>query len=147
MITRTAHFIDGQWREAEGAGTFEVTNAGDGTVMATVPAGTAAEVDLAVHAARDAFGGWAALDVAERVGYLKLAGEELKRRQNEIATLISREVGMPYATSNVVQVGLPLMNISAFSQLALDHPFEKQVLNSLVIEKPVGVVAAITPWN
>lgn len=147
MITRSSHFINGQWHDAGAGGTFEVTDAGDGTVMATVPAGTAAEVDLAVQAARDALPGWSALDVAERVGYLKLVGEELKRRQNEIAMLISQEVGTPYAISNLVQVGLPLMNISAFNQLALDLQLEKQVLNSLVVKKPVGVVAAITPWN
>jgi len=147
MITRTSHFINGQWREAEGNESFEVTNAADGTVIATVPAGTAAEVDLAVQAAREAFPTWAALDVSERVGYLKLAAEEMQRRQNEVAALVSQEVGTPYAISNVVQVGLPLMNIAAFNELALNYQFEHRVLNSLVIKKPVGVVAAITPWN
>lgn len=147
MSSRTAHFINGQWREATGSGTFTVTNAADGSALATVPAGTAEEVDLAVQAARAAFPGWAALDVAERVGYLKLAAEEMSRRQNEIAALVSQEVGMPYATSNVVQVGLPLMSFSATAEIALGYPFERQVYNSLLVKKPVGVVASITPWN
>lgn len=147
MSSRTAHFINGQWREATGTETLTVTNAGDGSVLATVPAGTAEEVDLAVQAARAAFPGWAALDVSERVGYLKLAAEELSRRQNEIATIVAQEMGMPYATSNVVQVGLPLMSLSATAEIALGYPFERQVFNSLVIKKPIGVVASITPWN
>lgn len=147
MNNRTAHFINGVWHEADNAGAFAVTNAGDGTVLATVPAGTALEVDLAVKAARAAFPGWAALDVSERVGYLELAAEELSRRQNEIAALVAQEVGMPFATANVVQVGLPLMNLAAVQQIALDMVPEEQVYNSLVIKKPIGVVAAITPWN
>ncbi|WP_141015471.1 aldehyde dehydrogenase family protein [Nocardioides sambongensis] len=147
MITRTAHYIDGQWREAESTQTLPVSNAGDGGPLATVPAGTAAEVDAAVGAARRAFPAWAALDVAERVGFLKLAAEEMQRRQNEIALLMTQEVGMPYATSNVVQVGLPLMNLAAVQQIALDYSFEEKVYNSLVIRKPIGVVASITPWN
>ncbi|GII98259.1 aldehyde dehydrogenase (NAD+) [Sediminihabitans luteus] len=147
MSSYTAHYVDGRWREAESPDTFTVTDAAHGTVIGTVPAGTAHEVDLAVQAARAAFPAWAALDVAQRVGYLKLAAEELARRQNEIAALVSREVGMPYATSNVVQVGLPLMSLAATTELALEHRFEQQVYNSLVVSKPVGVVATITPWN
>ena len=104
MITRSTQFIDGPWIESESTETIDVTDAGSGEVMATVPAGTSADVDKAVAAARAAFPAWSRLDVAERVGYLKLAAEELARRQNEVAALISREVGMPYPTSNVVQV-------------------------------------------
>ncbi|MFG2727838.1 aldehyde dehydrogenase family protein [Streptomyces canus] len=147
MIVRSSHFVAGAWVAPECGGTIEVTDASQGVVMASVPAGTAADADRAVRAARDAFPAWSALDVSERVGYLKLAAQELGRRQNEIAALVSRETGMPYATSNVVQVGVPLMTLSAVGEIALGHRFEERVCNSLVIRKPIGVVASITPWN
>jgi aldehyde dehydrogenase (NAD+) len=147
MITRSTQFIDGSWIESESTETIDVTDAGSGEVMATVPAGTSADVDKAVAAARAAFPAWSRLDVAERVGYLKLAAEELARRQNEVAALISREVGMPYPTSNVVQVGLPMMTLSSVQQIAMDYTFSERVYNSLVVRKPIGVVASITPWN
>lgn len=147
MLTRSHQFIDGAWIPSTSADVIEVTDAGSGEVMATVPAGTPADVDAAVAAARAAFGNWAARDVAERVGYLKLAADELARRQNEIAAVISREVGTPYATSNVVQTGLPQMMLATTAQIALDYPYTEHVHNSLVVKKPIGVVAAITPWN
>ncbi|WP_051452309.1 MULTISPECIES: aldehyde dehydrogenase family protein [Actinospica] len=147
VITHSSHFIAGAWVPPETDETIEVTDASQGVVMATVPAGTAGDVERAVHAARQAFPSWSALDAAQRVAYLKLAAQELGRRQNEIAAMVSRETGMPYATSNVVQVGLPLMTLSATSEVALDYTFEERLYNSLVIKKPVGVVASITPWN
>ncbi|MFW0796451.1 aldehyde dehydrogenase family protein [Gordonia sp. CPCC 205515] len=147
VLTRANHFIDGTWVPSESTETIEVTDAGRGEVMATVPSGTTADVDKAVAAARAAFDAWAGLDVAERVGYLKLAAEELARRQNAIAAVICREVGTPYATSNVVQVGLPQMTLSATAEIALDYRYTERIYNSLVVKKPIGVVAAITPWN
>ena len=85
---------------------------------------------------------------AGRAGrYLKRAAEGLQLRQTEIATLVSQEVGMPFAYSNVVQVGLPVQSFVSIADVALDFPFERRVYNSLVVREPIGVVVAITPWN
>ena len=147
MIEHDAHYIDGRWQPSRGTERFDVVNAATEDVIATIPLGDADDANAAVAAARAAFPGWAATSVAERAGYLKLAAEELQRRQTEIATLISQEVGMPFAYSNVIQAGLPVQSFVSIADVALSFPFEEQVYNSLVVREPIGVVVAITPWN
>ena len=115
--------------------------------MGSIPAGTAEDADAAVRAAREAFDSWSTTPSDQRAGYLKRAAEGLQLRQTEIATLVSQEVGMPFAYSNVVQVGLPVQSFVSIADVALDFPFERRVYNSLVVREPIGVVVAITPWN
>ena len=69
------------------------------------------------------------------------------RRQTELATLISQEVGMPFAYSNVIQAGLPVQSFVSIADVALSFPFEEQVYNSLVVREPIGVVGCVLPWN
>ena len=102
---------------------------------------------MAVRAARAAFASWSTTSPAERAGYLKRAAEGLQLRQTEIATLVSQEVGMPFAYSNVIQVGLPVQSFVSIADIVLSFPFERRVYNSLVVREPIGVVVAITPWN
>jgi aldehyde dehydrogenase (NAD+) len=71
----------------------------------------------------------------------------LQSRQSDIAVLVSREVGMPFAYSNVIQAGLPVLSFVSMAELALNFPFEERVNNSLVLREPIGVAVAITPWN
>lgn len=142
-----AHYIGGTWEVSTGAGTIPVVNPATEEVIASVPAGTAADADKAVAAARAAFPAWSRTSPDERAGFLKRAAEALQLRQTELAVLISQEVGMPFAYSNVVQVGLPVQSFVSIADIALSYPFERQVHNSLVVREPVGVVVAITPWN
>jgi aldehyde dehydrogenase (NAD+) len=71
----------------------------------------------------------------------------LQSRQSDIAVLVSREVGMPFAYSNVIQAGLPVLSFVSMAELALNFPFQERVNNSLVLREPIGVAVAITPWN
>lgn len=142
-----AHYIGGTWEVSTGTGTIPVVNPATEEVIASVPAGTAADADKAVAAARAAFPAWSRTSPDERAGFLKRAAEALQLRQTELAVLISQEVGMPFAYSNVVQVGLPVQSFVSIADIALSYPFERQVHNSLVVREPVGVVVAITPWN
>ena len=95
MKTYPSHYINGQWIQARSAETFQVHDASTEQVMASVPAGTAAEAEQAVLAARAAFDGWAALPVETRAAFLDKVSAGLKARMDEMATAISREVGMP----------------------------------------------------
>ncbi|MBB3037092.1 aldehyde dehydrogenase family protein [Hoyosella altamirensis] len=147
MIQHDSHFIDGHWQISHGIDRLEVVNAASEEVMATIPVGDARDANAAVSAARTAFEAWSATPPAERAGYLKRAAEALQLRQTEIATLISQEVGMPFAYSNVVQAGLPVQSFVSIAEMALSYPFEEEVYNSLVVREPIGVVVAITPWN
>lgn len=147
VITRDCNYIKGGWQRASGTETFEVTDSTTEEIIGTVTAATSGDADAAVAAARAAFPEWSALPPAERADYLQRAAEGLQSRQSDIAVLVSREVGMPFAYSNVIQAGLPVLSFVSMAELALNFPFEERVNNSLVLREPIGVAVAITPWN
>jgi acyl-CoA reductase-like NAD-dependent aldehyde dehydrogenase len=140
-------YIDGAWVPSAGSGSIEVINASTEQVMGSIPDGTPADVDAAVAAAKAAFETWGFTPREERAKYLQRLAEELGARSQEIAEVISGEVGMPIMWSNLVQAGLPIGNMAKYAEMVDDFPFEERVGNSLVVREPVGVVGAITPWN
>ncbi|CAG2129228.1 aldehyde dehydrogenase family protein [Cupriavidus plantarum] len=147
MQQRDKLFINGNWVAPHASGQIEVIQSSDESVMGTIPEGHARDAEDAIAAARAAFDGWAATPVAVRVGYLRKIAEGLKDRTEELATLIAREVGMPLKLARAIQVGGPVYNWGQAARLLEQFEFESQVGNSLVVREPVGVVAAITPWN
>jgi aldehyde dehydrogenase (NAD+) len=147
VITRDCNYIKGGWQRASGTENFEVTDSTTEEIIGTVTAATSGDADAAVAAARAAFPEWSALPPGERAGYLQRAAEGLQARQSDIAVLVSREVGMPFAYSNVIQAGLPVLSFVSMAELALNFPFQERVNNSLVLRDPIGVAVAITPWN
>ena len=140
-------YINGAWTPSSGTTQIDVIEAATEAVLARVPEGTAADVDRAVSAARDAFESWSQLSVEERAGYLSKISEGLAKRTDELAEIMAREVGMPLMLSKLIQAGLPTANFGTYAALVRQHTFEEQVGNSLVIQEPVGVVGCITPWN
>jgi len=140
-------YINGAWVPSTGTDTLSVTDSATEEVIATIPNGTAADVDAAVAAARAAFPAWSALSKEERAAYLMKIHAGLEARTDEIAETIAKEVGMPLMLSNLVQVGLPKANFAVAAQLVTNYQFEEQMGNSLVVREPFGVVGCITPWN
>jgi aldehyde dehydrogenase (NAD+) len=140
-------YVNGKWVPSNGEGSLEVTNSATEEVIATVPAGTAADVDTAVTAARAAFPAWSALPKEERAAYLMKIHAGLDARTDEIAQTIAQEVGMPLNLSKAIQAGLPKANFAIAAQLLGSYEFESEVGNSLVVREPIGVVGCITPWN
>jgi acyl-CoA reductase-like NAD-dependent aldehyde dehydrogenase len=147
MEVRDKLYIGGAWVPSTGSGVIEVVNSTTEQVIGTIPEGTPEDVDRAARAAADAFESWSATSRDERSKTLERVKEALTARTEEIATLISQEVGMPYTLSSLIQVGLPVMSFDAAARLATEFPFEEEVGSSLVVREPVGVVGAITPWN
>mgnify|MGYP001765626078 CR=1 FL=1 len=147
MITRDKFHIGGHWVAPSGSGAIDVHSPADGALLARIPQGAKADADAAVTAARQAFDAWAATSPAERAGYLLKIHEGLKARGEEIARTITFEMGMPYKLSLRVQVGSPTATFGMYARLLGDFAFEEQVGHSRVLREPVGVVAAITPWN
>ena len=147
MDVRDKIYINGAWVASTGTGTLEVINSATEEVMATIPDGTPEDVDKAVQAAAAAFPGWAATSREERGKLLTRIGEALAARTDEIAAIISQEVGMPMTLSGAVQVGLPAGAFADAAKAAESFKWEEEIGNSLVVREPVGVVGAITPWN
>src|SRR3954454_20797940 len=146
-IVRDKLYIGGEWVSPAGSETLEVIDSTTEQVMGRVPAGTRADVDRAVEAARAAFEVWSAVPLDERVAACAAIGQQLAARSAEIAALISREVGMPIELSTMIQAGLPTMDFASMPEVAERTVWEEQVGNSLVVREPVGVVGCITPWN
>ena len=150
MTTLTTHdkiYIDGAWVPSQGSGSLDVYDSTNGEVIGSIPAGTAADVDAAVAAARAAFPAWSTTTPEERAKVLTRVGEGLAARVDEIATVITREAGMPKWLSTIVQAGLPINSFNTAASLAESYQYESELGNSLVVKEPVGVVGAITPWN
>jgi acyl-CoA reductase-like NAD-dependent aldehyde dehydrogenase len=147
LIERRQLYVGGAWIDPSGDGTIDVVNAATEEVMARIPEGTPEDVDRAVAAARAAFDTWSATPLQTRVGLCSLISLKLQERQEELAALISQELGSPIGISMMVQTGLPIMTFSAMEHLVEQLPWEQQIGNSLVVREPVGVVGAITPWN
>jgi acyl-CoA reductase-like NAD-dependent aldehyde dehydrogenase len=147
MDVRDKIYINGSWVPSTGTGTLEVIDSATEEVFATIPDGTPEDVDKAVQAAAAAFPAWSATSVEERGKLLTRIGEALGARTEEIAAVISHEVGMPMTLSGVVQVGLPTGAWADAAKAAEDLVWEEELGNSLVVREPIGVVGAITPWN
>jgi betaine-aldehyde dehydrogenase len=147
MLVRDKLFIGGRWVAPSGSEMIDVHNAGTGEVMGRVPAGNAKDVDSAVAAARRALDKWSATSPSVRAELLEKISGSLKARADELAKTIAQEVGMPLKLAGRIQAGLPIANFANFAKLLKEFVFEERVGNSLVTREPVGVVAAITPWN
>ena len=147
MEVRDKIYINGEWVASTGTGSLDVFDSGNGEKIASVPEGTAEDVDRAVKAAAAAFPAWAAMDRKLRVELVTKVGEALLARADAISQTISREVGMPQSLAGSVQVGLPAMSFITLANDVENFAWEEEVGNSLVVREPIGVVGAITPWN
>ncbi|MEV6218058.1 aldehyde dehydrogenase [Nocardia sp. NPDC051833] len=146
-------FIGGAWVAPATDRTFEVVSPATEEVLARVADGAEADIDAAVAAARAAFdrGAWPRLELAERIAVLTRVSEGLAARQDEVARLISAEMGCPITLSTRMQSMGTRMLLDAFLELAPQYQWSdirRSVTgNALVTREPVGVVAAIVPWN
>jgi acyl-CoA reductase-like NAD-dependent aldehyde dehydrogenase len=146
-------FIGGQWREAADGARTEVVDPSRGAVVTTVAEAGAADVDAAVRAARAAFdaGTWSGLSGRERGRVLLRVAELIRAEADEIARLESLDVGKPITLAHAVDVTNAANDYEYFASLAfsLDGATRDTPMNALAYTKrgPLGVVAAITPFN
>jgi acyl-CoA reductase-like NAD-dependent aldehyde dehydrogenase len=147
ILLRDKLFIGGKWVEPAGDGTIDVINPSTEEVVGRVPEGTPEDADRAARAARAAFDDWSATSPHERAKYLEAIGAMLAERGDELAALISTEMGMPLRLSRMIQAGLPSLTFSSQPELVEQIAWQEEVGNSLIVREAAGVVAAITPWN
>ena len=118
-------YIDGAWVPSQGSGTIDVFDSTNGEVFGRIPDGNAADVDAAVKAARAAFPEWSAKSPEERAKFCTRIAEGLGARMDEIATVVTREAGMPKWLSLMVQAGLPINSFNTAAALAESYEYEK----------------------
>ncbi|GLQ49424.1 NAD-dependent succinate-semialdehyde dehydrogenase [Dyella flava] len=146
---RNGHYINGQWLTGEQ--TYPVFNPATGKVIVNVAKGGAAETEQAITAAAAAFPAWRALTAKERSIKIRRWGELMLEHRDALADLLSREQGKPLAEARgeVVYAASFLEWFAEEAKRAygdvIPSPFPHSRI--VVTREPVGVVAAITPWN
>ncbi|MFF4272650.1 aldehyde dehydrogenase family protein [Streptomyces sp. NPDC001536] len=146
-------FIGGRWREAADGARTEVVDPSRGAVVTTVAEAGAADVDAAVRAAREAFDGgpWSAMSGRERGRILQRVAELIRENADDIARLESLDVGKPITLAHAVDVTNAANDYEHFAALAhgLHGSHRDTPMNALAYTRrePLGVVAAITPFN
>ncbi|WP_243056749.1 aldehyde dehydrogenase [Nocardioides sp. SR21] len=153
-LDRSTLFIDGEWAAPASSDTIQVVSPHSEQVIATVPEGTTTDIDAAVAAARRAFdsGPWSRMSPEERIEIVQNFSNLYAGKLGEMAELITLEMGSPTSFANLAQSPAPWMQIEAFLGIAREFPWEERrtgVLGTDVVvrREPVGVVAAIPPWN
>ncbi|BBG02581.1 MULTISPECIES: aldehyde dehydrogenase family protein [Pseudonocardia] len=140
-------FVGGHWIASTGTGTVAVENPATTEVLTRVCRGTPDDVDAAVAAAAAAAPMWAATALDERIAVVRRAAALLEERAEEIARTVTAEVGTPLEVSRAVQVGRPIQVLRALVDAAPLVRWIEQIDAALVVRGPLGVVAAVTPWN
>jgi len=138
--------IDGE--AIAGASTFDVVNPATGAAFAQCPKADAALVDRAVAAAKRAFPGWAATPIEERAALVAKIADALEARAGEFASLLTAEQGKPLDQAMYEVMG-SVFTLRAFAEMRIEPKTLRDTGGNVVIEHrtPLGVVAAITPWN
>jgi aldehyde dehydrogenase (NAD+) len=140
-------YIDGQWVDPVELKTLDVENPATEQVSGRIAAGSAADVDKAVRAARRAFAGWSQTTREERVDVLQALFAEYSKRVGDLAEAVTEEMGAPPALSSGMQVGLGLNHLSIAIDVLKNFKFEEQHGETLLVKEPIGVCGLITPWN
>ena len=150
-LLRTRALIGGKWQDAANGATHPVANPATRETIGTVPDMGVAETRRAIEAAAQAFPAWAALTAKERSGVLRRWYELLMANQEDLATLMTAEQGKPLAESKgEIAYGASFIEWFAeegkrvYGDVIPPHQADRRLL---VLRQPVGVVAAITPWN
>jgi succinate-semialdehyde dehydrogenase/glutarate-semialdehyde dehydrogenase len=150
-LLRQQCYVNGAWADAKSGATIPVINPATGATLGTVPAFDAAGTEAAVAAAHAAFPAWAAKTAKERAVILRRWYELIMANATDLAKLMTAEQGKPLAESKG-EIAYAASFVEWFAEEAKrlygdvipGHQPDKRIL---VLRQPVGVVAAITPWN
>ncbi|MEU1520328.1 aldehyde dehydrogenase [Streptomyces sp. NPDC005811] len=148
-------YIGGEWVRPATDRTINPVNASTEEPLGHVPEATEADVDRAVAAARAAFdapSGWASWEPARRADVMDRLADVMERRADEFAARVSAQNGMPVAIAGLLETAYPTMILRFYAKLAREAVFEdtREGLFGGPIQVrrvPIGVVAAIAPWN
>jgi succinate-semialdehyde dehydrogenase / glutarate-semialdehyde dehydrogenase len=150
-LFRQQCYVDGRWSDADGGKTIAVDNPATGEILGTVPNMGAAETRRAIEAANTAFPGWRARTAKERASILRKWFDLMMANQEDLARLMTAEQGKPLAESRG-EIAYAASFIEWFAEegkriygdVIPQHQADKRIV---VLKEPIGVCAAITPWN
>lgn len=153
VTSHNAFFIGGEWVAPATDDHIEVVSPVTEEVIASVPAGSREDVDRAVAAARRALdsGPWSTTTLDERLAIVKRLRDLVVEHSEVFAQAITEQMGCPITQSRTIQVVNPVGILDGYLDVAATYPFRSVRRSSngqaLVLRRPVGVVAAVVPWN
>jgi aldehyde dehydrogenase (NAD+) len=153
LVDRPQLFIDGEWVAPAEGGVIGVRSPATEQVVGRIGEATPADMDRAVAAARRTFdaGDWRRTPPKDRSAVIRRAAEIIESRSEELAALLTAELGCPHWFSQRAHIPNPIRHLRYYADLGEQFTFEEERTDgtnrSLVVSEPVGVVAAITPWN
>jgi len=147
MHDREQLYINGKWVNSIGNEKIEVINPSTEEVIGSVPAGTILDIDAAISSAKESLDLWSKSSIEERINFLNSLSASFKDREEELAQIITSEVGTPIGYSRTAMVGSPRVVARSYAKILDNYVWEEEVRNSLIIKEGVGVCAFITPWN
>jgi malonate-semialdehyde dehydrogenase (acetylating) / methylmalonate-semialdehyde dehydrogenase len=145
------NYIGGRWVSGQAAGAVDVTNPASGEVLARVPLSGAAEIEAAVAAATAALPDWRTRSVGERTGFIYALREEFRHRIDDLAASVTRESGKVLSDARAeVSRAIEVLEVACATPMTMQGRVLEGVargINTETIRQPVGVCAAITPFN
>jgi malonate-semialdehyde dehydrogenase (acetylating)/methylmalonate-semialdehyde dehydrogenase len=152
VATRTLkNYISGRWVEADGVETLGVTNPASGEALAQVPLSSAAQVDEAVRAAREAFPAWRATPPLERARACFELKYRLEEAKDDLAVLVTRDNGKAAKdAAGEIRRGIECVEVATGIPSLMQGSNLEDVsrgIDSDMIRQPIGVFAGITPFN
>ncbi len=140
-------YIDGEWVDPLVANPLDVVNPATEEVCGQISLGSAADVDLAVAAAKRAESGYAQTSRDQRIELLQSILDQFAKRHDEIAEAIMDEMGAPWGLAKHAQAASGPQHIAAAIEALRNFRFEERHGQTLVVKEPIGVCGLITPWN
>jgi aldehyde dehydrogenase (NAD+) len=147
MTNDMRFYVGGAWIDRADAPSIPVRNPASEEVIGHIAAGTAADVDLAVAAARQAFERFSLWPVADRVALLERIRDLLEARTEDFAQAIVAEMGAAISFARAGQVFYGIEHVRAAIEVLRDFQFETKLADVTVRREAIGVCGLITPWN
>ncbi|MGI9237667.1 MAG: aldehyde dehydrogenase family protein [Woeseiaceae bacterium] len=147
MLEKLQFYIDGKWVDPVEPRTLDVVNPATEETYGRISLGSAADVDVAVAAAKRAFERFSTSTREERIALLQSILSVYARRHDEVAEAIMDEMGAPWGLAKNAQAASGPQHIKAALKALEDYEFEERIGTTLVVKEPIGVCGLITPWN
>jgi aldehyde dehydrogenase (NAD+) len=147
MLEKLQFYIDGKWVDPVEPRTLDVVNPATEEAYGRISLGSAADVDIAVAAAKRAFENFSQSTREERMDLLQAILDVYARRHDEVAEAIMDEMGAPWALARNAQAASGSQHIKVALKTLRDYRFEERIGTTLAVKEPIGVCGLITPWN
>jgi aldehyde dehydrogenase (NAD+) len=147
MLEKLQFYIDGKWVDPVEPRTLDVINPATEEVYGRISLGGAADVDVAVAAAKRAFETFAQTSREERMELLQSILDVFAKRHDDVAEAIMDEMGAPWGLAKSAQAASGAQHIKAALKALANYEFEERIRTTLVVKEAIGVCGLITPWN